>query len=258
MITLPDWLQAIVTRFLAAFGHRDIATTPTAATSIRVAPVSITANLLMRCTGCAPGYAELYAEHLDDAAHRWGIDTPVRQAAWLAQLAYESVLFTRVEESLYYTTPARLIAVWPSRFRLPVGEREEQIDIFVDGKRNARRYVRDPQRLANFVYGGRMGNGDEASGDGWLYKGRALIMLTGRDNYTAYQAASRQLVIGDPDLLSEPFGAAHAAGWYWQHRNLNVHADAQDWVALTRAINGGTLGLEDRERLTVAAMQALA
>lgn len=256
MITLPDWLQAIVARLLDAFGRETPASEPTP-TPI-AAPAVITADLLVRCTGCALEHAALYAEHLDDAAHRWGIDTPVRQAAWLAQLAYESVLFSRAEESLYYTTPARLIAVWPSRFRLPVGEREDQFDIFVDGKRNARRYVRDPQRLANFVYGARMGNGDEDSGDGWAFHGRGLIMLTGRDNYTAYQAASRQLVIGDPDLVADPFGAAHSAGWYWRNRALNVYADRQDWAALTRAINGGTLGLEDRERLTVAAMQALA
>lgn len=257
MTELPQWLRVVIERVLALF-RAPQQSRPDAAPAEPQPEPHITADVLVRATGCQRLYADLYAEHLDAAAKRWGIDTPVRIAAWLAQLAYESMLFSRVEESLYYTTPARLIAVWPSRFRLPLTEREESLDTFGDGKRNARRYVRQPERLANYVYASRMGNGNEDSGDGWLYRGRGLTMLTGRDNYSAYQLASRQLVVGDPSLVSAPFGAANAAGWYWQHRALNTYADAQDWTGLTRAINGGTTGIDARKKMIFAALEAVA
>lgn len=248
MIDLPQLLRSLVERVFACLRDRPPA----------VAERLVSADLLVRATRCERVHAERYADFLDDAAHRWGIDTPARLAGWLAQLAYESALFTRIEESLYYTTPARLIAVWPSRFRLPVVEREESADVFVDGKRNARLYVRDPVRLANCVYGGRLGNGPESSGDGWLYRGRGLIQVTGRDNYRAYQQATGQSVLIEPEQLCTPFGAAHSAGWFWAANGLNTLADAQDWDGLTRRISGGTLGLAERTMIAQAAMERLA
>lgn len=218
----------------------------------------IDARLLARATGCSDAHARLYADWLDESAHRWKIDTPVRVAAWLAQLAHESMRFARVEESLYYTTPARLIAVWPSRFRLPVTEREESLDAFGDGRRNARKYIRQPERLANYVYASRMGNGNEDSGDGWRFIGRGLIGLTGRANYLAYQADSLLPAVVDPALVAAPHGAADSAGWYWWYRSLNDYADAGDWIGITQRINGGTHGIVERRAMTLAALESIA
>lgn len=216
----------------------------------------ISAAWLIRTTGCTRAAALTYAPWLDEAAHRWTIDTPTRVAAWIAQLAYESQRFTRVEENLYYTTAARLIAVWPSRFRLPARESEDALDQFDDGKRNARRYLRDPGKLANFVYAGRMGNGDEDSGDGARYAGRGLIQLTGRDNYTAYQLDTSYPVLSMPDLLLQPFGASDSAAWFWHKRGLNTLADAGDWAGITKVVNGSVRTAAERKRMTLAALSA--
>lgn len=216
----------------------------------------ITASWLVRVTGCPREAALTYSAWLDEAAHRWAIDTPTRIAAWVAQLAYESQRLTRVEENLYYTTASRLIAVWPSRFRLPAVDREETLDRFDDGKRNARRYLRNPERLANFVYADRMGNGDEDSGDGHRYRGRGLIQLTGHDNYAAYEADTAYPVLSMPDLLLQPFGATDAAAWFWHKNRLNALADAGDWNSITRVVSGSTRTAGDRERMTLAGLTA--
>lgn len=216
----------------------------------------IDARFLISATGCRPDVAYRYADWLAMAAERWGIDKPVRVAAWIAQCAHESALFTRLEESLYYTTPARLIAVWPSRFRLPITEREARLDIFTDGRRNARFYTRRPERLANAVYANRMGNGDEESGDGWRYIGRGMIQLTGRANYRAYSQASGNDVETVPDMLTYPRLAADSAGWYWHANHINDLADARAWAAVTKAINGGLSGYTERLALTERALAA--
>lgn len=216
----------------------------------------IDASYLMAATGCSRDAALSYAVWLEEAAHRWAIDTPLRQAAWIAQLAYESALFTRVEENLWYTTPARLIAVWPMRFRLPASDHEDTLDRFADGRRNARHYVRNPERLANFVYADRLGNGDEASGHGWAYRGRGLIQVTGRANYAAYETDCQYPVVTVPDMLLQPFAASDSAAWYWSRRGCNEIADRRDWERLTRQINGGLTGAADRLRLTMSALAA--
>ncbi len=216
----------------------------------------IDARYLIAATGCRPDVAYRYADWLAMAAERWGIDKPVRVAAWIAQCAHESALFTRLEESLYYTTPARLIAAWPSRFRLPNTQREARLDGFTDGGRNARFYTRRPERLANFVYANRMGNGDEESGDGWRYIGRGMIQLTGRANYRAYSQASGNDVETVPDMLTYPRLAADSAGWYWHANQINDLADARAWAAVTKAINGGLNGYTERLTLTERALAA--
>lgn len=218
----------------------------------------IDARLLIAATGCAPDVAYRHADWLAMAAERWGIDTPTRIAAFLAQTAHESGRFTVVEENLTYTTPARLIAVWPSRFRLAVSAGEEKAERFLDGKRNPKFYVRNPEALAEFVYGGRIGNGPEGSGDGWRYIGRGHIQITGRATYRAYSQASGNNVEVVPDMLTYPRLAADSAGWYWQDRRCNELADARDWQGLTRRINGGLNGLEDRLALTERALGAIA
>ncbi len=194
---------------------------------------------LSACTGCTMLRASLFAHHIAAAMERWGIDTPLRQAAFLAQVSHESMRLTRLEENLNYSAQ-RLTAVWPSRF--------PTLD-------SAAPFAGNPQALANKVYGGRLGN--TAPGDGWKYRGRGLIQLTGKANVAAYSAAAGIDVVSNPDLLLEPEFAADSAGWFWHANRCNVHADKRDWAGLTRRINGGTVGLPERMTLTMRALRVL-
>ncbi|UGQ48934.1 glycoside hydrolase family 19 protein [Massilia endophytica] len=176
------------------------------------------------------------------------IDTPLRQAAFLAQILVESSALGRLEESLNYSAP-RLRQVWPQRF--PTDE-------------IAARYAHNAAALANYVYAGRMGNGDEHSGDGWRYRGRGLIQLTGRANYALFSKDMQVDALGDPDQLLQPAGAALSAGWFWRAKGLNELADqtggadaANAFVQITKRINGGTIGLDERKAYWSRARQAL-
>jgi putative chitinase len=171
-----------------------------------------------------------WVEPLQEVFHRYEINTPERQAAFIGQCAHESMNFTRLEENLNYSAEA-LMKTWPSRF--PTMEVAQQ-------------YARNPEKIANKVYGGRMGNGTEETGDGWLYHGRGLIQLTGKDNYMLASDALREDFIHSPDLVLAPRWAALTAGWYWNKRQLNKEADAKDYTGMTKKINGGTIGLNDR------------
>lgn len=171
-----------------------------------------------------------WLEPLQEVFHRYEINTPARQAAFLGQCAHESANFTRLEENLNYSAEA-LMRTWPRRF--PTLE-------------SAKPYHRNPEKIANRVYGGRLGNGPEASGEGWLYRGRGIIQLTGKTNYTLASDALREDFIHSPDLVLAPRWAILTAGWYWNKRQLNKEADANDIVAMTQKINGGTVGLQDR------------
>lgn len=198
----------------------------------------LTAQLLSTCTGATLLRAGLFSSHLQAAMARWGIDTPARQAAFLAQIGHESMRLTRMEEALNYTAP-RLTQVWPSRFPTLA---------------DAQPFAGRPEALANRVYGGRMGN--DQPGDGWRYRGRGLKQLTGRDNYTRYAQASGHDAVGNPDLLLTHALAADSAGWFWHWKGCNVFADKRDWAGLTRRINGGTVGLQERIALTTKALKA--
>lgn len=185
----------------------------------------------------APQRARFWIAALNDAMHMSAIDTPVRQAAFLAQLMVESDELRKREEVLNYS-PQRLRQVWPREF---------------PDAASAARYGHRAQALANRVYGARLGNRGEASGDGWRYRGRGLIQLTGRDNYASFARASGIDALGNPDLLSAPPGAASSAGWFWQTRGLNALADQDSphdgllaFEHICRAVNGGVTGLEQR------------
>jgi putative chitinase len=176
--------------------------------------------------------ANAHLESLIDGMSRWSIDTPARIAAFLAQVGHESADLARTEENLNYSADG-LRKTWPNRFPT----------IAV-----ARQYARKPEAIANFVYAGRMGNGNVLSGDGWTYRGRGLLQLSGRQNYHAYAVE-----MGEPDLrpdrLAKTPHAALSACWFWNNRNLNLLADYDDAEAVkavTRRINGGLMGLEDR------------
>jgi putative chitinase len=182
--------------------------------------------------------AEGWAAALNGAFARFHINTPDRVCAFLAQTSHESGHFNRLEESLFYKTPNRLMAVWPRRF---------------PNEATALPFVQNPERLANFVYAQRMGNGDEASGDGFRYRGRGLIQLTGRSNYRQASDALDVDLVSKPDGLMSKDVAALSAAWFWDSRGLNALADRdkpdddmEDFVEITRRINGGTVGLKER------------
>jgi len=169
---------------------------------------------------------------------RWGIKTPRQQAAFLGQAGHESGNFTKLEEGLSYAAD-RLMKIWPKRF--PTME-------------IANKYARNPKALANFVYANRMGNRDEASGDGFRFRGAGWLQLTGHDNfYHASKGCGFDYVM-NPELVRTPKHAALTAGWFWATHDCNRLAEAGDWVALTKKINGGTIGLDDRVRHTALAM----
>ena len=163
---------------------------------------------------------------LDD----YEINTPQRVAAFVAQCAHESGNFVFIKENLNYKA-ASLMKTFSKYF--------PTADI-------AAQYANKPERIANRVYANRMGNGDEASGDGWRYCGRGLIQLTGKDNYTFFAGSMDIPVEEAAEYLATFEGAAQSACWFWETNNLNRYADSGDIKGLTRAINGGYIGLEDR------------
>jgi putative chitinase len=178
---------------------------------------------------------------LQGTCKAYEINTPHRIAGFLSQIAHESAGLTRLTENLNYSAEG-LMRTWPSRFKTLAF---------------AQQYHRQPQRIANLVYANRMGNGDEASGDGWRYRGRGLKQLTGKTNYAAFSDAIGEDYVAEPDLLLEPVNAALSAGWFWNTNGLNQIADRGDVAAMTRRINGGLIGLEDRQRRFNACMAAV-
>ncbi len=184
--------------------------------------------------------ADTFRGPLDEACREFDITTPLRIAHFLAQTAHESALYTALVENLNYGAPG-LLATWPSRF---------------DAERAAA-YARQPERIANYVYADRMGNGPESSGDGWRFRGRGILQVTGRATYRDVGWFLGTDLEAEPDLLATPRLAALAAGWYWRSRGINELCDADDVVAVTEAVNGGRHGLEQRIRLLGAAKAAL-
>ena len=189
-----------------------------------------------------------WIDALNAAMLRYEINTPARAAAFLAQTAHESGEFRRLVENLSYSA-AGLCKTWPKRF--------STLDI-------AKPYERKPELLANYVYAKRLGNGDVASGDGWRFRGRGLIQLTGRGNYRSCGAAIVLPLETEPERLETPEAAAMAAAQFWQSRGLNHLADDQnddnddeDFVAITRIINGGIAGLTARRTYWMRAKIAL-
>lgn len=214
---------------------------------VAMAPTPITAELLQRALpGAKPAHLEAAAEPLAAACALFSIDTQLRRAHFLAQVAHESGQFSVLRENLNYTTPARLMAVYGKR-RFPSTE-------------IALAYVKNPEKLANLVYGSRvdLGNRGVESGDGWKYRGRGYIQLTGRSNYIVTGQALGVDFEANPDLVAEPKWAGLAAGCFWQRNAINPHADRDDLDRVTRIINGGTNGLAERREFLHAFKRALA
>ncbi|MFT3758444.1 glycoside hydrolase family 19 protein [Thauera sp.] len=205
----------------------------------------ITAAVL-QALGATERNAALYVEPLRIAAERYHIDTAQRLAHWLAQIAHESAGFSAVVENLNYSAEG-LARTWPQRYAL-------------NGAPNATARILHlrPADIANLTYADRMGNGPVKSGDGWRYRGRGLIQITGRDRYRQCGIGLGLDLLAHPEMLEEPLYAALSAGWYWHTENLNPQADRDDVRAVTKGINGGYNGLADRAERTKAAARALA
>jgi putative chitinase len=178
-------------------------------------------------------YIDNWYNALSQLLPDYEINTPQRIAAFIAQCAHESAEFTALKENLNYRA-ATLRKIFPKYFP------NDEI---------ANRYASLPNKqeaIANRVYANRMDNGDEASGDGWRYCGRGLIQLTGKSNYSWFAASIGISVEEASEYLQTFEGAAQSACWFWETNNLNQWADKGDILTLTKRINGGTIGLDDR------------
>lgn len=182
-----------------------------------------------------------FALAIEDACALREINTHRRIADFLGQCGHETAQFTVLVENLNYGVSG-LLRTFGKYFN----------------DAQARDYARDPERIANRAYANRMGNGNEASGDGWKYRGRGMIQLTGYDNYLAYQEADPVCgCVAQPDLLLQPRWAARSAAWYWQRHGLNELSDAGHFAELTRRINRAKLGIAERRQLSARAMETL-
>lgn len=169
----------------------------------------------------------------DILAEKYEVNSPLRMAHFLGQTALESGGFRLTEENLNYSAD-RLLAVFPKYFK--------NID--------ARAYHRQPEKIANHVYANRMGNGDEDTGDGYKFRGRGLIQLTGRNNYTLFADDNNMTLEDAVDYLNTPEGAIESAAWFWYKNNVNDLADSDNIRSVTKRVNGGDHGLAERTSYT--------
>ena len=175
-------------------------------------------------------YLDHWYNALSQCLPDYDINTPQRIASFLAQCAHESGGFRAIKENLNYKAES-LVKVFPKYFK---------------SLAEANKYAKQPEKIANKIYGGRMGNGDEASGDGYRYCGRGLIQLTGKSNYQNFADSLEMAVEDVPEYLATFEGAVQSACWFWEANNLNQWADKGDILTMTKRINGGTIGLDDR------------
>ena len=192
-------------------------------------------------TRCGVGSAEvstwspIFFEEIDDNTFSLGLEAELPD--FLGNILHESLMLARLEENLYYTRPERLMEVWPKRFPTLA---------------LARQYVRSPQKLADYVYGNRLGN---VNGDGWSYRGSGLIMVTGLYNFQLVEDATGLPVVTHPDMLREPHAALEVAVAWWEAK---VPDEAMgNRVRVRRAVNGGDIGLRDTTRLSNLAERVL-
>jgi putative chitinase len=184
---------------------------------------------------------DAFVAPLNKVFETFEINTSARIAMFLAQVGHESGGLTKTQENLNYK-PERLAQIFPKYFH--------NVDT------NA--YAHNPEKIANRVYGGRMGNGPETSGDGYKFRGRGLIQLTGRANYESFAEDMEMDLDAAVAYLGTPEGAAMSAGWFWDQHDLNDWADKQDVTTVTKKINGGTIGLAERKELFEEALEIFA
>jgi putative chitinase len=182
-----------------------------------------------------------WVDALNETFSRFNLTTNNQKAMFIGQCSHECGNFRILEENLNYRA-ATLMKLWPKRF--PTQE-------------IANAYEKNPKKIANNVYSNRMGNRDESSGDGYRFRGRGCIQLTGHANYFHCGKALGVDFVMEPDLVATPKYAALSAGWFWSTHNCNAPADALDFVKVTKIINGGTIGLADREKHVREALAVL-
>ena len=176
---------------------------------------------------------------LEETFAKYDISTPQRQAAFIGQCAHESANFTKLEENLNYSAEG-LMKTWPSRF--PTKEIADQ-------------YARNPAKIAGKVYNGRLGNTSEEEASKYL--GRGLIQLTGKENYERCGTSINVDLVNNPDYLLDPKYATLSAGWFWNRKGLNELADSKDFETMTKRINGGLVGIDDRKAKIAKAILVL-
>lgn len=204
--------------------------------------MKITLSLLQAvCPKTKASTLEKFIKPLNDVVEYYDINTPQRLAAFLAQIAHESGGFNAVKENLNYSAKG-LMTTFKKYF---------------PDEATAKAYERKPEKIANRVYANRMGNGNEASGDGFKFCGRGLIQLTGKHNYTRFAAALEVPLQECVEYLETPAGACASAGWFWDNNDLNKYCDSGDFTTLTKRINGGTIGLADRKHHYEIALEIL-
>ena len=180
-----------------------------------------------------PDVVAALVSSLNTLAEKYGLSSPLRLAHFLAQTAHESGGFRLIEENLNYSADG-LMKIFPKYFK----------------DKDPQAYHRQPEKIANVVYASRMGNGDTASGEGYKFRGRGLIQLTGKNNYSALANDLGVSIDETVAYLATPEGAVESAAWFWNKNGLNALADKDDVTAVTKKINGGTIGLEDRMKHT--------
>jgi putative chitinase len=202
----------------------------------------------LRAAGVSQELAERWLPHVQSALARFSINTPMQVAGWIAQCAHESAGFKTLTENLNYSADTMAV-VWPTRFAV-LGPDKKPVK--VKGKNQPNKFAlalhRKPEMIANAVYSNRMGNGNIESGEGWKFRGRGLKQLTGKSNHIQASKGLGVDLVTNPDLLLEPQWAALSAAWFWAENKCGPIADSGDFVALTKRINGGTIGLEDRQK----------
>lgn len=211
----------------------------------------LTPELLSLSTGCSLDIANKFCPYLVAILPTFEITTLNRLTAFLAQTSHETAGFTKLEENLNYSADG-LANIWPNRY----ASKSSQNGLYDKNKVGrylpnplALKLARKPLNIANNVYANRMGNGNEASGDGWKYRGKGLIQLTGKANHVMLTLNTGIDFIKEPDLLLQPCFAVISAGWFWKENNLNQLADREDIEGVSKTINGGSIGLSKRLEL---------
>lgn len=192
------------------------------------------------CPNLKQDRADSLAALMSKSFPKYQINTPARIQAFIAQVAHESGEFTIKTESMNYTTPERLCGIWPARFNMDGS----------GGKTNAHDYIKNQEKLANLVYSNRMGNGDAASGDGFRYRGGGFMQLTGKESYAAYAKYIGKEVGETADLVrgTDEYALDSACWEFAIDKKLNDEADRGEFFTITKRINGGVIGLDERQK----------
>lgn len=206
----------------------------------------LTAKQFQQATGVGDYLRDVWVGHFNAAMNKYGINTPIRQAHFISQVGHESGGFSTIQENLNYS-----VSALTNLF----GKRMSPEDASRLGRQPGEKVVPKERQtqIGNLIYANRNGNGDVNSGDGYRYRGRGLIQVTGKANYAALVNQLGVDIVADPDLLTGYALAAESAAAWWKNHGLNEIADTDDVVRITRIINGGQNGLDDRKSRLIKA-----